>query len=705
MSPTQNVPSTSFTTSVAALALGVLFFVSAPPVSAAVALNGQVVGAGHPIAGSTVTLFATSAGAPQELGSARTGDDGRFALNAAADPGKDAVLYLVAKGGTPAGITAAGNNPAIALMSVLGATAPKAVTINELTTVASVWTGAQFLKGTALSGNALGLRIAAGNVPNLANLDTGGLGSVIQDPLNSSQTATLATLNTLGNLLAGCITRVHDDACNRLFAVTTPPGGAAPTDTLMAAQNIARNPSNQAQALFALLDAFYPVPAGGRWRPVPFIPYLSFAPSAWTLSLVYAGGGLNSPGGMAIDGEGNLWAADNFLAGAQSTIWHDFGGGITKLAPNGRPISPMTLGYRGGGIDGPGFGIAISADDKVWITSLGGQTISVFDRTTGKPLSPETGYNFGGQLGQMQGIIVTPNGDVWALDNEKSQIVYMPKGDAAQGRILGRTVDGKPVDGTLQVKGPFHLAIDQQNRIWITNGGGDMVTRFPASDPGKAEQIKVGYGPRAIAIDSLGNAWIANTLGHPGLMEKLALVWNKIKSWFGNLVGGSEPTHEKAAKEWISLYETVVKYPGGDISLVQPDGTVAGTFDGGKSIESPWGIAVDGNDNVWVANGGGHSITFLCGARPTNCPAGAKTGDAISPPSGYVGGLQAAITDIVVDPAGNLWVANNWENPEQGFKKVPDPTQATRFGGNGTVVFFGLAKPVKTPLIGPPRMP
>jgi hypothetical protein len=495
-----------------------------------------------------VTLFAASTSAPQELGQAPTDADGRFALNAADDLGNGAVLYLVAKGGTPAGSAAAGNNPAIALMSVLGATAPKTVTVNELTTVASVWTGAQFLKGSVLNGNAFGLRIAASNVPNLVSLESGGLGTVIQDPLNSSQTSTLATVNTLGNLLAACIARVHDDACSRLFAVATPPGGVAPTDTLAAAQNIAHNPSHRAQGLFALLDAFYPVPDGGRWRPVPFIPYLSFAPSAWTLSLIYAGGGLNSPGGMAIDGEGNLWAADNFLAGAQSTIWQDFGGGITKLAPDGRPVSPMTLGYRGGGIDGPGFGIAISADDKVWVTSLGGQTISVFDRTTGKPLSPETGYNFGGKVGQMQGIIVAPNGDVWALDNEKSQIVYMPKGDAAQGRILGRTVDGNPVDGTLQVKGPFHLAIDQQDRIWVTNGGGDMVTRFPASDPGKAEQIKVGYGPRAIAIDSLGNAWVANTLGHPGLIEKMALVWNKIKSWFDKLFGGEQSTHEKAAK-------------------------------------------------------------------------------------------------------------------------------------------------------------
>jgi hypothetical protein len=35
-----------------------------------------------------------------------------------------------------------------------------------MTTVASVWTNAQFIDGTAVKGDALGLRIAAGNVGN-----------------------------------------------------------------------------------------------------------------------------------------------------------------------------------------------------------------------------------------------------------------------------------------------------------------------------------------------------------------------------------------------------------------------------------------------------------------------------------------------------------------------------------------------------------
>jgi hypothetical protein len=32
---------------------------------------------------------------------------------------------------------------------------------------------------------------------------------------------------------------------------------------------------------------------------------------------------------------------------------------------------------------------------------------------------------------------------------------------------------------------------------------------------------------------------------------------------------------------------------------------------------------------------------------------------------------------------------------------VPDEALSTRFGGDGAVVFFGLAQPVRTPLIGP----
>jgi len=40
------------------------------------------------------------------------------------------------------------------------------------------------------------------------------------------------------------------------------------------------------------LNDFYPVPEGKNLRPTPFMPYLSWAPSAWVLPLKFTGGGL-----------------------------------------------------------------------------------------------------------------------------------------------------------------------------------------------------------------------------------------------------------------------------------------------------------------------------------------------------------------------------------------------------------------------------
>src|SRR5262249_55077678 len=146
-------------------------------------LTGKIQAAGSPIAGSTVTFYAAGEGKPTQLAQGKTGDDGAFTLDVGADKLKDSadkVLYLVARGGMPKGAADKGANDAIALIAVLGAAPPKSITVNEFTTVASVWTCTQFLNGDVLSGPKLGLSIAAGNVPNFVNLETGGYGDTIQ---------------------------------------------------------------------------------------------------------------------------------------------------------------------------------------------------------------------------------------------------------------------------------------------------------------------------------------------------------------------------------------------------------------------------------------------------------------------------------------------------------------------------------------------
>ena len=70
----------------------------------------------------------------------------------------------------------------------------------------------------------------------------------------------------------------------------------------------------------------------------------------------------------------------------------------------------------------------------MWTTSFAGNnTISVFD-SSGKPLSPPEGYNFGGKISKMQGIIATPSGDIWAADTMNVPVGSFPQGRSLQGR-------------------------------------------------------------------------------------------------------------------------------------------------------------------------------------------------------------------------------------------------------------------------------
>lgn len=653
-------------------------------------IAGSVQAAGKPIAGASVTLYAAGTGAPTKLAEGKTDDNGAFSLNAG-QSSSDSTLYLVAKGGQPAASTTSDDNPVIALLTVLGTKPPAKVTINEFTTIASVWTHNQFIDGTAIRGHALGLRIAAMNVPNFVDLESGGYGEMIQDDLNSSQTPTMANFATLANVMAGCITGVKADACTNFFAAATGPDGKAPADTLAAAEAIARNVAYKPERVFALLNAFYPVPQKGRGlRVTPFLPYLSVAPSAWVLPLKFAGGGYTGGAKVLFDSEGNAWSGANFIIGSQGrdALWD---GNLSKFAPNGRPLSPITTGFHGGGLQGPGFGTAIDANDRVWINSTSGKTISLFDKN-GKPLSPPEGYNFGGKLGFMQGIIVTPSGDVWTLDFTNDRVVFMPKGDPSKAKFYCESTDGKPnKDSPCKLKGPFHLAIDQQDRIWITNAIGDTVTRFPASDPSKVEVLPAGgFSGKGMAIDSKGNAWVANTAGSGLSLE------TKLKLLELKLTGRLKDVDQVVLQNLLST-------PGmGSVSMLQPDGSpgLGSPFNPG-SIWGAWAVSIDGNDHVWISNfapGGG--ITELCGARTETCPAGKKTGDPISPPGGYKGGGMQMLVDVSIDPAGNVWVSNNWQDPQACFGKS-DESLSTRCGGQGMTVFYGMAKPVRAPQIGP----
>jgi DNA-binding beta-propeller fold protein YncE len=598
-------------------------------------VEGVVRASGQALAGLAVTLYAGGPSGSRVLGTASTDGDGRFRIRYRL-PANGDLVYVVAQSGA---------GP-VALMTVLGAdgSPPSSIFVNELTTVAGVWPLIAFLDGVEVRGNAVGLRSAASNPENLIDPTTGAAAAVALDGVNV-QTTTVATIYSLGSLLGAC---ASDGDCTALFALATSPSGALPSDTLAAAQNIARQPWRNVKELFDLL--------GGLEGPY-YAPTLRYVPTAWTLSLVYTGGGLDAPGGVEFDANGFVWTNNNFLAGSQSFLMErGFAGlGVTKLTPNGRPLSPR-FGYQGAGILGAGFGIAIDQRSHIWVGNFAGNNVSELD-AEGRPVSDQP-YTAGGTTEQVQGIAVDQAGNVWAANFGGDSVSFFPAGNPDAGETY--SVADFPKCGFDK---PFGLAIDGQGRAWVANQFGATIVRVDRASPEKCPDgtIPVGDGPMGIALDPDGNVWTAND--------------------------GSK-----------------------NVTLHEPASGRTRSFSNDPQMVGPWGIAVDGAGNVWVADFFGTRVVQLCGV-PGRCPSGLALGDPITPPSGYggAGGMQH-ITDIAVDQAGNVWVTNN--NNDQRLCDVPPPLdsppsaelekQSMACGGNGVLVLFGVAAPIEGPLIGPP---
>ena len=654
----------------AALVTLFLAIMSLSQTAVAKRLEGIITVGDQPVAGASVTLWRTAGNdAPKSVAEVSTGDKGEFTLHDFPLFADGGVFYLTTRGGA---------HDALTLMSVLGTEPPDKVVVNELTTVASAFTSARFINGTSISGNELGLRIAAGNAPNLVDPVTGGWGDVLLDPINSTENTTLAKVNTLGSLIVAFATVADDDWRTSFFKAATPTSGATPKTTLEAVAGIAQTPWAAPKELFALFDKAYPQPKDGSPRSAPFVPYLGYVPDDFALLLKFAGGGVYSAGRLMFDSEGNLWSGQNWMPGSQSGVVNGIGGGVAKLAPDGTPLSPPITGFTGMGLDGVGWGTLVT-HDKVWATSFNGKILVLdFD---GNPIGTEKDFPFTEELAGLMGLGAAANGDVWIAEGSGNRLLHFPGGRVKDGKLV--SVDG--------LKSPFDVVIDSQNRVWVSNSQSDTLLRFPADDPSKVESFRVGISVRALALDSKGNVWVTS-------MQSLDFPPPKIPD------GASIMTQFRLAGEHLfKVLESGEFKSTGMVNMFRPDGSQPDAKGySGDGINVPWGINVDGNDDIWVGNFYGRGAVLMAGDDTEGHAAGTKTGDVIHV---FESGSIQSVTDVAIDPAGNVWVANNWNNPEAALASDPARPISTFGGGDGIVVIYGVAGPVLPPRMGRVQKP
>ena len=428
-------------------------------------------------------------------------------------PSSASQLYIVATGGNP-GLVAGTNNRALALMAALGSCSlhggqytldPNSfISINEATTVASVYALAAFMGGDAThvgtsSSNLLGLANSFEIVNNLVNTTTGAALAVT--PAGNG-VAPQATINTLANVLASCVnSNGTGAACSALFAAATPSGGTVPTDTLQAIYNIASHPGSQVSALFGLVAA-----------GAPFQPSLDAVPNDWTVSLAYTTVTLDVNGNgatqaaIAIDASGDAWVANTF------TTPNNLASSVSELSSNGTILSGAA-GYTGGGLSRPNA-VAIDPAGNAWLSNSFVASLTKLSYN-GTALSGTSGFT----AATSDGLAVDGSGNVWAGHLNK----YDNNGNLLSvGGITGGGVD-------LIVKG---ISVDNAENVWVASYADmfdrsghdthlDAISKFTNAGVALSGAGYVPGGlwvPWSIANDSAGNTWVTDN-GHYGVYK------------------------------------------------------------------------------------------------------------------------------------------------------------------------------------------
>jgi hypothetical protein len=598
--------------------------------TAQVKLRGVVRAGTATLAGASVSLYAAAPPGqmPQSLAHALSDSNGAFDLSTTCPPNTAGAepLYLSASGGqiSGAGTAQPSTNPAIRLIAVLGTCdqIPATVTVNELSTIAAAYALNAFIGGNEIAGKAPGLQNAAAAAASLVNSSTGTLAASLPSTAACSSATpatnceTVAKLDALANALAACLVSGNSSsqACAALFSCATPgatadgsgsctpPSGAtSPNDTWQAITSIARYPG-----LIPAVGLYAAASSSVEHAPVP-----TSAPSDWTLSMTYTGGGLSEPTALAVDAAGNIWIAN-------------YNNAISEFSPTGAALSPAG-GYTGGGLE-ESFGIAIDATGHIWVcneqssptfnSGLGSITELAADGTI---LSGASGFG-GGGLDFPEALMVDANGQIWIANYGNSTLTALASNGMAISPASGFTGGGMSF--------PVGLAADDAGNIWVANQGASQISVF--SEAGAALSPATGYGgggitvPQGIATDQHGNVWVSNYYGDSVSEFSSHGVALSPNTGYGGggLAAPGGIAIDGAGQVWIANFQ------GGSVSELAGAGANApgSPLSSAKgftasALVQPFAVAIDPSGNLWVTNFGGDSVTELIGvAVPVKTP-------------------------------------------------------------------------------------
>jgi sugar lactone lactonase YvrE len=449
----------------------------------------------------------------------------------------------------------------------------------------------------------------------------------------------------------------------------------------------------------------------------------------------------SNPSGVAVDSIGNVYVAD--------TGNHT----IRKVTPGGVVTTLAGLAGSNGSSDGTGSaarfnypsGVAVDGAGNVYVADRDNETIrkvtpgGVVTTLAGNAAianqwgSPIGGYADGtgsaARFYSPSGVAADFAGNVYVADTGSFTIRKVAPGGVVTtlAGLAGSQGSADGTGGAAQFNGPHGVAVDNATNLYVADTYNCTIRKVTASGvvttlaglagsygtndgSGSAAQFN---SPSGVAVDSAGNLYVADTGNHTirkltpsGVVTTLAGLTGSYGTNDGTgcaarFNGPTGVAVDSAGNVYVadSANDTIRKVtPGGVVTTLVGLAGSWGSADGtGSSAQfhNPSGLAVDGADNVYVADFYNFTIRKVTPGGVVTTLAGLAGSSGSADGTGNAA-LFCGPEGVAVDSAGNVYVADTWN---RSIRKVtPDGMVTTLAGlagsygstdGTGSAARFG----------------
>jgi trimeric autotransporter adhesin len=416
---------------------------------------------------------------------------------------------------------------------------------------------------------------------------------------------------------------------------------------------------------------------------------------------------LNTPLGVAVDSAGNLYIADAY----NGRIRKVSNGVITTFVGTGLSVPSGVLVDAAGNLY-----IADSGNNRICKVSDGVLTTVAGNGTAG--FSGDNGPATSAQLTDPRGTALDSVGNLYIADAQNNRIRKVANGvitTVAGNGTAGFTGDNGPATSA-QLNGPWGVVVDTTGDLYIADADNGRVRKVAngiistaagggpggLGDNGPATSAQLSI-PTSIAEDSAGNLYIADNSNSRvrkvsnGVITTVAgngtpgFSGDNASPLFAQLNSPNGVALDTAGNLYIADAgnSRIRKVANGVISTVAGGGS-GGLGDNGPAtnaqMSNPYGIAVDGAGNLYIADSGNNRIREVSNGVITTVAGNGTAGF-----SGDNGPATAAQLDaplgVAVDATGNLYIADyanfRVRRVSNGIITTAAGTGAAGFSGDG----------------------